>query len=67
MSTARIKDGDIVLVDIKGRRFLAYYRGSVFKVNGVKNGTRHKLDPIHKNITWLECDARDIVEHYRKV
>jgi hypothetical protein len=67
MNTDGIKAGDIVKVDIKGRVFIAFYRGEVLRVDGGITQHVHSLDPVSKSITYRECEGREIREHYSKV
>jgi hypothetical protein len=54
-----IKHDDILLVDKKGRRFLAFYRG---KQDGV-----HVIHPIDVRYTYRSCTSREVVDIWRKV
>lgn len=58
MTLASVHAGDIVRVNIKGRRFLAFVqeteRGAV------------KIKPIERNINYFRASARQVIEHWRK-
>lgn len=51
-----IREGDIVLVNKKGRRFHAAILG--------REGPEYKLLPITSGITWMRCIAREIEDHW---
>lgn len=57
MDTSGIRPGDIVEVDIKGRRFLAFWIE--------KEGQAIRVDPITPNITWRIAKSRDIKRSWR--
>lgn len=59
MPLARIKPGDIVLVDVKGRRCYAIVAE---KLNG---GLR--IDPFDRNFTWRHVNANQVVAAYRRL
>lgn len=57
MTLTSVKAGDIVEVDKKGRRFLAY-------VND-KTDTGLEIKPVDRRITYRECTAREVIDHWR--
>ena len=63
MDTSTVKPGDIVEVDKKGRRFLAYYRR---RVNGTAPvGGSVVIEPIQRNISYTRCTPNEVVGHWR--
>lgn len=62
MNLGSVREDDIVMVDKKGRRFLAM-AGERIHEEGKK--TRLKIRPIQKNITWFEASATEVVKHYK--
>lgn len=53
-----VREGDIVEVDIKGRRFFA-------RVDD-KDQTGVCIKPITAGITWRHATARQVIGHYRR-
>lgn len=58
MKLEGIHSGDLVFVDIKGRRFHAY-------VDITGEGFLH-VTPIERNITYRSVSARDVLVHWRR-
>jgi hypothetical protein len=58
MKLEGIHSGDLVLVDIKGRRFHAY-------VDIAGDGHLH-VTPIERNISFRSVNARDVIVHWRR-
>lgn len=57
MTLTSVKLGDIVEVDKKGRRFYAF-------VND-RTDTGLAIKPIDRRITYRECTAREVIDHWR--
>lgn len=58
MKLTSVREGDIVEVDVKGRRFFAQVKG--------KDQTGVTVKPITPGITWQRATARQIIGHWRK-
>lgn len=58
MNLTGIREGDIVRVDKKGRRFHA--------VVEAKEGRELKVLPLQKNISYRTATSREVCDHWRK-
>lgn len=54
-----VHEGDVVLVDIRGRVFFALVKA--------KDTGGLTIAPIDNRINWHSCTARQVVDVYRKV
>jgi len=65
MTLAQIKPGDIVHVDIRGRRFYAVAQGPTYLPDG--RGSRAlAIEPLSCRETHRVAKPRDVIGHYRK-
>lgn len=64
MNISSVKGGDIVEVDIRGQKFLAYVE-YVTKVKGKQSSL--KIIPASKNVTYHSCKANQVIGHYKKM
>ncbi len=58
MRTRGIDPGDMVLVNKRGRIFHA-------RVRKVEEDGRLRVEPVERNISYRECTAREVVDHWR--
>lgn len=58
MTLQGIRAGDIVEVDKRGRRFLAYVRG--------RESREVLIRPVDRRISYSTATAREIVDHWRR-
>lgn len=58
MRTRGIDPGDMVLVNKRGRLFHA-------RVRVVEHDGRLRVEPLERNISYRECTAREVVDHWR--
>jgi hypothetical protein len=56
MSLSGVRPGDVVHVDIGGRRFMA--------LAGEKTASGLKLTPLDNRITYHEATARQVIGHW---
>lgn len=59
MKLATVKEGDIVEVDKKGRRFYA--------VAGPRAGRTLRVQPLDRNVSYREATGLEVVNHWRRV
>lgn len=59
MKLATIKEGDIVEIDKKGRRFYA--------LAGQRAGRSLRVHPLDRNISYREATGLEVMGHWRKV
>ncbi len=60
MELARIREGDIVEIDKKGRHFLAWVRG--------KEPRKLKIEPFPgQNATHFEATSHEVAGHWKKM
>lgn len=64
MNISSVKPGDIVEVDMRGWKFLAYV-DEIIKKEG-KQGMLN-ISPCGKNISWNTCKATQVIAHYKKM
>lgn len=64
MNISSVKPGDIVEVDIRGSKFLAYVEELV-KEEGKQSSL--KITPSSKNISFYSCKANQVIAHYKKM
>jgi hypothetical protein len=64
MNISSVKAGDIIEVDIRGSKFLAYAEELV-KEKGKQSSLR--ITPVSKNITYYSCKANQVISHYKKM
>ena len=64
MNIASVKPGDIVEVDIRGRRFIAYV-DELLKEKGKQSSL--KITPAEPNNSYYTCKANQVVGHYKKM
>lgn len=57
MTLTSVKAGDIVEVDKKGRRFLAYVTEKKDRALAIR--------PVDRRITYFECSAHEVIDHWR--
>ncbi|HEX3689501.1 MAG TPA: hypothetical protein VHV28_07385 [Solirubrobacteraceae bacterium] len=54
-----IRAGDLVLCDVKGRRFHA-------EVTTTPSGAELEVHPLLRGITYRRVSSRSVIEHWRK-
>lgn len=64
MNIASVKSGDVVGVDIRGRRFLAYV-DEIIKEKGKQSHL--KITPAEPNNSYYTCKANQVTAHYKKM
>lgn len=64
MNISSVKPGDIVEVDIRGSKFLAYVEELV-KEDGKQSSL--KITPASRNVTYYSCKANQVIGHYKKM
>lgn len=64
MNISSVKPGDIVEVDIRGSKFLAYSE-ELIKEKGKQSSL--KITPVSQNISYYSCKANQVVGHYKKM
>ena len=64
MNISSVKPGDIVEVDIRGAKFLAYAEELV-KEKGKQSSL--KITPTSRNVTYYSCKANQVIGHYKKM
>jgi hypothetical protein len=58
MRLTTVREGDIVAVDLRGRRFHAIVTG--------RNGTRLAITPIERGNNYSAVTARQVTSHWSK-
>ena len=64
MNISSVKAGDVVEVDIRGQKFLAYV-DELVKETGKHSSLR--ITPTSSNITYYSCKANQVIAHYKKM
>jgi hypothetical protein len=64
MNISSVKAGDVVEVDIRGSKFLAYV-DELVKESGKQSSL--KITPAARNVTYYSCKANQVVGHYKKM
>lgn len=65
MTLSGVRPGDIVEVDIKGRRFHAIVT-QVLPIGAELAGGRLVIAPIDRRITYTRARSREVIGHWRK-
>lgn len=58
MELGSVREGDIVEISKRGRRFYAVVRE--------KESSRLKVRPITSGITYFDASAREVIEHWKR-
>lgn len=64
MNISSVKPGDIVEVDVRGAKFLAYV-DELVKEKGKQSSLR--ITPTTRNVTYYSCKANQVIGHYKKM
>lgn len=64
MNISSVKPGDIVEVDIRGSKFLAFAE-ELIKEDGKQSSL--KITPALRNVTYYSCKANQVIGHYKKM
>jgi dihydroxyacid dehydratase/phosphogluconate dehydratase len=64
VNISSVKTGDVVEVDIRGSKFLAYV-DELVKEEGKQSSLR--ITPATRNVTYYSCKANQVIGHYKKM
>lgn len=64
MNISSVKAGDVVEVDIRGHKFLAYV-DELVKENGKQSSLN--ITPANKNVSYYSCKANQVTAHFKKM